>query len=326
MRLPLYSLFYYLLSAMILVSESFIHRITKMRVFNVKYIHLCSNQIDFPVERRPNKTYNSYNIDVYEQHPNTAEVALRHCLFFGKFAERHVVSAHTVEAFNIAVNFVNKFYKDDSAGKHVIIDSGCGTGMSSVALALRWPDRVVIGVDKSICRLQKNGLYGEESEDAVQDASIKQCKNLLLLRAELTDFWFLASASDWIIDAHFLLYPNPWPKSKQLSRRWHGHPVFPLLIGLGGRLIVRSNWRTYLDEFETAFRVANLPGNLPGLEDEKVALTVDEYRPKFGISRFERKYMATDTPLFQLKAELPVRYPDERTALLEEWRKPRANV
>lgn len=286
-------------------------------------IHSCSkNQINAPTDRKVTKSFNSYNIEVYDQHPNTLEVALRHCIHFGKFADRHIVSRHTVEAFDIAVNFVNRFYKDNSHIKHVILDSGCGTGLSSVALALRWPDRVVIGVDKSICRLQKNGMYDEGSE-VVQEAGSNQCKNLLLLRAELTDFWWLASASDWVIDAHFILYPNPWPKSKQLSRRWHGHPVFPLLLGLGGRLILRSNWRTYLDEFETAFRVASLPGNLPGLEREQLAVSVEEYKPKFGISRFERKYMATDTPLFQLKAELPVRDTDSRKALIQEWRKPR---
>lgn len=73
--------------------------------------------------------------------------------------------------------------------------------------------------------------------------------NLLLLRADLVDFWILASRDDaWTVEEHAILYPNPYPKRTQVLRRWHGHPVFPLLLGLGGKITLRSNWKAYLEE------------------------------------------------------------------------------
>lgn len=74
-------------------------------------------------------------------------------------------------------------------------------------------------------------------------------RNLLLLRADLVDLWILASRDNaWDVREHFILYPNPYPKRSQLRARWHGHPVFPVLLGLGGNITLRSNWEAYLDE------------------------------------------------------------------------------
>lgn len=73
--------------------------------------------------------------------------------------------------------------------------------------------------------------------------------NLLLLRADLVDLWILASRdNEWVLEEHAILYPNPYPKRSQLRSRWHGHPVFPVLLGLGGKITLRSNWKSYLDE------------------------------------------------------------------------------
>ena len=74
-------------------------------------------------------------------------------------------------------------------------------------------------------------------------------ENLLLLRADLVDMWILASRDDaWKVEEHSILYPNPYPKRSQLRSRWHGHPVFPVLLSLGGRITLRSNWKPYLEE------------------------------------------------------------------------------
>lgn len=73
--------------------------------------------------------------------------------------------------------------------------------------------------------------------------------NLLLLRADLVDLWILALRDNaWKVEEHSILYPNPYPKRSQLRSRWHGHPVFPVLLGLGGKITLRSNWKPYLDE------------------------------------------------------------------------------
>jgi tRNA G46 methylase TrmB len=89
---------------------------------------------------------------------------------------------------------------------------------------------------------------------AVQRAS----DNVILVRAELSDFWRLCSMEEeWNICRHYLLYPNPYPKKSRLKSRWYAHPAFPILLQLGGCIVVRSNWKGYLEEFATCAEVAN---------------------------------------------------------------------
>lgn len=90
--------------------------------------------------------------------------------------------------------------------------------------------------------------------------------NLLLLRADLVDLWILASRDDaWKVEEHSILYPNPYPKRSQLRSRWHGHPVFPVLLGLGGRITLRSNWKAYLDEVCQAVLAISAEGTEGGV-------------------------------------------------------------
>lgn len=160
----------------------------------------------------------------------------------------------------------------------VVLDSGCGTGRSTVALARCYPHLPVLGVDRSAVRLARGvdggthkaapsvvGCDEEDDREAVDDirsrsgiiSGVTDCKrgleyppvNLLLLRADLVDLWVLASRDTaWEVVEHTILYPNPYPKRSQLRSRWHGHPVFPLILSLGGRITLRSNWKAYLDE------------------------------------------------------------------------------
>ncbi|HOG03033.1 MAG TPA: methyltransferase domain-containing protein, partial [Accumulibacter sp.] len=125
-----------------------------------------------------------------------------------------------------------------AAGSAVILDSGCGVGESSLSLARNFPDHYVIGVDQSASRL----LRGKRGV-------AQWPPNLDLVRADVVDYWRLLRAAGIRLDRHYLLYPNPWPKASQVSRRWHGHPVFPSLLDLGGVLECRSNWAIYLAEF-----------------------------------------------------------------------------
>jgi tRNA G46 methylase TrmB len=157
----------------------------------------------------------------------------------------------------------------EAAHRPLVLDAGCGTGESTRRLAERFPDHLVIGVDKSGARLGK--LHA--SQFPWRD------KNAVWLRADLTTFWRLARRAGWTLDFHFLLYPNPWPKPGQLQRRWHAHPVFPELLALGGRLEMRCNWNIYADEF--AFAVSRFLGR----PIEAASLAVDA-----PLSPFERKY------------------------------------
>src|SRR5512135_2894224 len=65
-----------------------------------------------------------------------------------------------------------------------VLDAGCGTGASTLALAREYPRRLVIGVDKSAARL----AIGRRLVDAGAAPA-----NTILLRCELVDFWQLAA-------------------------------------------------------------------------------------------------------------------------------------
>ncbi len=172
------------------------------------------------------------------------------------------------------------------AGRPIVLDAGCGTGESTRVLGRQYPEAVVVGVDRSAARLARTGADQTPTGEG----------NVLWCRAELESFWRLALAAGWPLHRHFLLYPNPWPKAAHLGRRWHGHPVFPSLLALGGLLDLRSNWRTYVEEFAAA------TAQLTGIEP--VVKRLDS--PAAPLSPFERKYAASGHALWHVSCELPI--------------------
>lgn len=165
----------------------------------------------------------------------------------------------------------------------LILDSGCGVGWSTMQLARHYPDHLVLGVDQSSDRINRNktligGLMPE---------------NCRIVRADLVDFWRLLLAAGWFPEQHYLLYPNPWPKIGHLARRWHAHPVFPALIALGGRFECRSNWKTYIEEM--AWAVRDITG---------VDVDVMVWNPEVPLTPFEKKYQDSGHGLFRLVSPL----------------------
>lgn len=165
----------------------------------------------------------------------------------------------------------------------VILDSCCGVGESTAVIAERNPQALVVGVDKSAHRIEKHQSYQGNGHQ----------QQYHVVRADLLDFWRLAVKANWPIAEHFLLYPNPYPKSSQVSRRWHGGPVWPYLVALGGQLTVRSNWSTYLLEVAEALSLSDLRSNITLLPADIAPMTP-----------FERKYRDSDQSLWQLTADL----------------------
>ena len=139
----------------------------------------------------------------------------------------------------------------------LILDSFCGTGMSCAILARRHPDALIVGVDRSAHRLARSGPLPD---------------NCLLLRAHCETLW-----------RHLVAR----------SRRVHGHAAFPLLLELGGRLELRSNWPIYVEEFGVALHLLGQAACIAKIADDEAALT-----------RFEAKYRASGHELWRLTATL----------------------
>ena len=189
---------------------------------------------------------------------------------------RKPVAEHTRAAFREA-----RAWLTARSEMPLILDAGCGVGLSTRRLAADFPNHAVIGVDRSESRLSRE--HGPMPDNA------------LLVRADLVDFWRLALTDGWRPSRHYLLYPNPYPKSAHLKMRWQGHPVLPVILALGGRLELRSNWRLYVEEF--ALAVVQATGcKTPVMVHEPCD---DPLTP------FEQKYHVSGQTLWKLVVELP---------------------
>ncbi|HJV87330.1 MAG TPA: methyltransferase domain-containing protein [Noviherbaspirillum sp.] len=167
----------------------------------------------------------------------------------------------------------------EAGERPLILDAGCGVGLSTRHLAAQFPNHFVIGVDQSAHRLTRNTAW----EGPLPS-------NFLCVRADLVDYWRLMLKAGVHPQRHYLLYPNPWPKIGQLGRRWHGHPVFPTIVALGGILECRSNWRIYVEEFAAALV------QLTGLR-----VQCEEYVPDSPVTPFEKKYMISGHALWRCR-------------------------
>lgn len=116
-----------------------------------------------------------------------------------------------------------------------------------------------------------------------------------------------------------------------VQRRIHGHPIFPILVALGGRVEVRASWAGYLVEFRQAYATASrhlgdiralqrrllagagAAGDGSGRGDAGVAAAVDrgaastddigaieELTVSEPLSNFEAKYVGVQLPLHRL--------------------------
>lgn len=158
----------------------------------------------------------------------------------------------------------------------LILDSFCGTGMSTAKLAQLFPEALVIGIDKSQDRLTKH-VPGDTD-------------NYRLFRASCEHTWSALAQVGIRCHRHYLLYPNPWPKKSHLKRRIHGHPAFPLLKALGGIVTLRSNWHTYAKEFAASMTLLDYQA------------VFSEIKPTDPLTLFERKYSANSENLWQCEA------------------------
>ena len=207
------------------------------------------------------------------------------------------VADHTRDAFEQACELVRAFYGTASAEcVEVVLDSGCGTGESSIHLARKFPNVPVIGVDKSAERLTKAG--NEHQLKHAVAGSMDLPTNVFWVRAELLDFWRLAlekvNAGEWKILHHALYYPNPWPKESEATRRFHLHPIFPTLLRLSPVTELRTNWGIYAREFKEAARIA---GDLLSLN---LDVEYGTFSPENPETAFERKYRVAGQELFKV--------------------------
>lgn len=199
------------------------------------------------------------------------------------------VADHTREAFERACELVC------NSGE-LVLDSGCGTGESTLHLARKFKDVPVIGIDKSAVRLTKAG--NSRQLELSTGGACEVPPNAFWIRAELLDFWRLAlekvNVGEWKILHHALYYPNPWPKESEATRRFHLHPIFPTLLQLCPVTELRTNWNIYAREFAEAAYVAGEALSL------KLDVELSAFNPENPETAFERKYQSAGQELYRV--------------------------
>ena len=202
------------------------------------------------------------------------------------------IAEHTQSAFDEIREKVETKLKKDTP---LLFDSFCGTGVSTGIIAKNNPNALVIGIDRSISRLSKT--YNQELPN-----------NAMLVQAECSDFWQLATIARWKLSKHSIYYPNPYPKSKHIKRRWHAHPAYPLLFSLGGEVELRTNWKIYADEFYQAFSYAleyldNSKLKCNGVETLSFDTITNNNETKISefMTLFEKKYFLNGQKLYCCK-------------------------
>ena len=279
-----------------------------------------------------------YTIDEEGVDPDILERTVRkHCNNLSRYLKEKPIAAHTREAFMVLKNDLLKRQEEIDEGNDnnntlpIIFDSGCGTGKSTLLLGQIYPNHTIIGIDRSLSRLTKNGLYREQQQQEEEEESSSKDgennnKNVFLIRAELADFWRLwleevssPSSSTTsttkrrlnLPEKHFLLYPNPYPKRRRYQNRWYCHPSFPLLCNklASEEIIIRSNWKEYLQDFETSIEIANNIINNNQEEEEESSIVV-KYKSndinrvdpsKQAWTNFEQKYFDVGENCYELR-------------------------
>lgn len=208
-----------------------------------------------------------------------------HCASLELYLTKQPIATHSFAAFT---ELSRRLPRDSP----IILDSGCGTGRSSLLLGEQNPNSNVVGVDRSIARLSRH-----LSEESLVE---KVSRNVWLVRAELVDFWRCCRQEEWSFNRHYLLYPNPYPKRARIKSRWYAHPSFPILLQLpASEMILRSNWFQYLQEFRDAVNIAAEYSDEFSIFHASDVRQIDSCGQQ-ALTNFEQKYWNVGEPTYEL--------------------------
>lgn len=171
------------------------------------------------------------------------------------------------------------------------IEIGCGTGLHPESLARRHPDRTVIAIEHTHERFGKFERRLASQTD--------RPSNLIAIHANAIS-WIAHAVAPASVDRYHLLYPNPYPRTRDRGRRWHWMPFFAVLretLKPGGELVLATNLDWYAREAAGAITGAW------GLElVEESTLVSGRQLPR---TAFEKKYLERGETCWNLRFRRP---------------------
>ncbi len=157
-------------------------------------------------------------------------------------------------------------FREEAAGKHLLIEIGPGKGAFLCTMASRHPDWLAVGFEvrlafcaRTLRRAQRAGLLNVRVAWGDVRATLP-----LMVRPET-------------VREAYLLYPDPWWKRSQAARR-HGPALARLVaqaLAPGGLLVLKSDVPAYLEELRGNFLQTGLfdpssvPADLPPTDRER---------------------------------------------------------
>jgi tRNA G46 methylase TrmB len=186
---------------------------------------------------------------------------------------------------NIPVPSISEEISARILKKSIDVEIGAGQGLHAIKYCTENPNRTLLAIERTHEKFAK--LEGRAN-------SHPHLINLVPVHGDAVA-WFTHHLNICQVERVFLLYPNPYPKSKHANQRWHNSSFVSMLLtrlAANGELILATNLDWYATEAEEQFtRGWNLP-----LVQKKILNT------KIHIARthFERKYLERGESCFNL--------------------------
>ena len=171
--------------------------------------------------------------------------------------------------------------------RHLMVEIGAGVGLHPIQYAQAHPESYVIAIEKTIEKFQK---FAKRLQNHTG------INNLQAVHANAVE-WITRQLQPGEVDAYYILYPNPYPKTAQKNKRFMHMPFMSQLwktLKVGGTLRLATNEQFYFEEAQAVFSAQN---NLT----QVFAGQVDRSQIGKGRTHFERKYLEREWPCYQLE-------------------------
>lgn len=140
----------------------------------------------------------------------------------------------------------NQFYEFSLPKGLVDIEIGCGVGLHPIRYAKTNPSRFIIAIEHT----------REKYEKFIRRVRTEQgLNNLYPVHANAIS-WISHMVPEGTISRYFILYPNPYPKARDLGKRWYAMPFMQRLLFTlkpGGTINLATNCDFYAEEAKLHF-------------------------------------------------------------------------